>query len=174
MLSRKQLKQVGKTTKVLKFVEENVQVDSLMEDDRKTALVIKDIANSVHPMIQMEEDFPSNHSEGKLPILDLKCSIEIIVKFEHFEKPTASKLVLPAQSALPMKQKRYIHINECGNLGFLPQKWSGMRRKLCLQDYVVGMYYAGSEKFRSDEVRQALARYAGILKADKDGLHPFY
>ena len=89
----------------MKFVEEKVQEDSILEDDRKTALVIKDIANSVHPMIQMEEDFPSNHSEGKLPILDLKCSIEMIVKFEHYEKPTASKLVLSAKSVLPMRQR---------------------------------------------------------------------
>ena len=64
-----------------------------MEDDRKTALVIKDIANSVHPMIQMEEDYPSNQSDGKLPILDLKCLIdsEMLVIFEHYENPTASK-----------------------------------------------------------------------------------
>ena len=102
-----------KTTKSLRYVEEKVQEVNLMEDDRKTALVIKDIANSVHPMIQMEEDYPSNQSDGKLPILDLKCSIDskMMVKFEHFEKPTASKLVLDARSALPMKQKRNIHIN---------------------------------------------------------------
>ena len=29
-----------------------------MEDDQRTAKVIKDIANSVHPMIVVEEDYP--------------------------------------------------------------------------------------------------------------------
>ena len=53
----------------------------------------------------------------------------MMVKFEHFEKPTASKLVLDVRSALPMKQKRNIHIKEFGDLGIVPQKWSGMRRK---------------------------------------------
>ena len=60
------------TTGSLMYFEDQVQEDSSMEDDRRTALVVKDIANSVHPMIQMEEDFPSNHDDGKLPILDLK------------------------------------------------------------------------------------------------------
>ena len=149
-----------------------------MEDDRKTALVIKDIANSVHPMIQMEEDYPSNHSDGKLPILDLKCSIddEMLVKFEHYEKPTASKLVLSARSALPMKQKRNIHINECvRRLRNCAPNMEWIEKKLFLQDYVVRMYHAGyTEKFRSDVVRQALARYDGMLQADRDGLHPLY
>jgi hypothetical protein len=85
-----------------------VHPNILSWNDRKTALVNKDIANSVHPMIQMEEDYPSNHSNGKLPILDLKCSIdsEIMVKFEHFEKPTADKLVLDAWSALHYALKK--------------------------------------------------------------------
>ena len=66
----------SKETGKLVFTEENVLEDSSMEDDKRTSLVIKDIANSVHPMIQMEEDYPSNHSDGKLPILDLACSMD--------------------------------------------------------------------------------------------------
>ena len=166
------------TTKRMKFVEEKVQEDNQMEDDRKTALVIKHIANSIHPMIQMEEDYPSNHSDGKLPILDLKCSMnsEMMIKFEHYEKPLASRLVLSAQSALPMQQKRNIHINECVRRlrNCAPEmEWDG--KKSFIQDYVVRLYHAGySEKFRLDVVRQALARYDGMLKADRDGLHPLY
>ena len=79
-------------------------------------MIIKDIANSVHPMIQMEEDYPSNHTDGKMPILDLECWMddeEEIVRFQHYEKPMANKQVLSAKSALPIKQKRNIHINEC-------------------------------------------------------------
>ena len=66
-------------------------------------------------MIQMEEDYPSKYNDGKLPILDLKVWVggDGLVWYEHFEKPTASRVVLPARSALPMNQKRNIHINEC-------------------------------------------------------------
>ena len=66
-------------------------------------------------MIQMEEDVPSNHDGGKIPILDLKCWMEVDgeKRFQHFEKPMAIKLVLSASSALPAKQKRNIYTNEC-------------------------------------------------------------
>ena len=128
------------TMRRLMYDEDQVQEDSSMEDDRRTALVVKDMANSVHPMIQMEEDFPSNHVDGKLPILDLKCSMddETLIQFEHYEKPTASRLVLSAQSALPMKQKRNIHINECvRRLRNCSPEMEWEEKREFLQDYVV-------------------------------------
>ena len=104
-----------KEMELVVFKEEWLEEDRNTEDDRRTALVIRDIANTIHPMIQMEEDFPSNYRDGKLPILDLKCWIarDGLVWFQHYKKPAATKMVLSAQSALPMKQKRNIHINEC-------------------------------------------------------------
>ena len=67
--------------------EDLVAEDGNMEDDERTALAIREIANSVHPMIQMEEDFPSAHNDGKLPILDLKCWIDSggVVWFQHYK-----------------------------------------------------------------------------------------
>ena len=44
-----------------------------------------------------------------------------------------------------------------------------------LQDYVIRMFHAGyTEKFREDVIRQAIARYDGMLAADRDGKHPMY
>ena len=44
-----------------------------------------------------------------------------------------------------------------------------------LQDYVLRLYHAGyTEKFRHDVIRQSLARYEGMVKADRDGQHPLY
>ena len=103
----------------------------------------KIIANSVHPLIQMEEDYPSNYSDGKPPILDLNCSMnnEGLIQFEHFEKPTANKMVLSAQSALPMKHKRNIHINECvRRLRNCSQDIEWVEKKKFIQDYVVRLY----------------------------------
>ena len=51
-----------------------------------------------------------------MAILDMKVWIDQEtgnIMFQHYEKPMASKLVLAATSALPAKQKRNIHINEC-------------------------------------------------------------
>ena len=149
-----------------------------MEDDSRTALVIREIANTVHPMIQMEEDVPSKHSDGKLPILDLKCWIgsDSQVWFQHYEKPMANKMVLPMRSALPMKQKRNIHINECVRRlrNCKPDmKWE--EKNEYLQDYVIRMYHAGyTELFRYEVVRQATARFEGMLEKDREGHHPLY
>ena len=39
--------------------------------DKRTALVIKDIADSVTEMFRWTADFPSAHSNGRLPILEI-------------------------------------------------------------------------------------------------------
>ena len=38
--------------------------------------LLKNIANSLDDMIQMTVDFPSNHPDDKVPILDLKAWID--------------------------------------------------------------------------------------------------
>ena len=88
----------------------------------------------------------------------------------------ASKLFLSASSALPAQQKRNIHINECvRRLQNCDPDMSWEERKEFLQDYVIRMYHAGySESFRQDVIKQAIARYEGMLKADGDGHHPLY
>ena len=60
-------------TKNLIYNEERVLPDSLLSDDKRTALVVKSVANSIHPIIQMDEDVPTNHENEKVPILDLEC-----------------------------------------------------------------------------------------------------
>ena len=40
--------------------------------DKKTAREMREIANTIMPRsVVMEEDYPSNHQSGKLPILDM-------------------------------------------------------------------------------------------------------
>ena len=160
------------------FNEEWVEDDCNMEDDRRTAMVVREVANTVHPMIQMEEDIPSNHTDSKIPILDLKCWIgaDGQIWFHHYEKPMASKMVLPARSALPMNQKRNIHINECVRRfrNCKPEMEWEMKRKF-VQDYVVRLFHAGyTEEFRHNIVKQAVARYDGMVAADREGTHPLY
>ena len=58
-----------------KFIEKEgilLYKEDWVENDQRTWLVIRHIANTIHPMIQMEEDFLSNHQDGKLLILNLK------------------------------------------------------------------------------------------------------
>ena len=56
------------------------------------------------PFTQHGRALQHDHNDGKLPILDLTCSMdnEGIIRFKHYEKPTANKSVLSAKSALPL------------------------------------------------------------------------
>ena len=80
------------------------------------------------------------------------------------------------KNALPTRQKRDIHINECvRRLRNCKPELPWETKSEFLQDYVIRMFHAGySEKFRQDVIKQAIARYEGMLAADRDGQHPLY
>ena len=78
----------------LKWSLEAKLEDNSIEDDQKTMVLVREIANSVHPMLQFEEDFPSRYVDCKLPILDLKCWLNDdtnTIWYEHYEKAVATK-----------------------------------------------------------------------------------
>ena len=52
----------------------NIANPSVSSDqpDKRTALIIKDIADSVTDMLRWTADYPSAHSNGRLPILDIE------------------------------------------------------------------------------------------------------
>ena len=52
-------------------------------------------------------DVPSNHSDGKVPILDVKVAItkDNLVEYIFYKKPMANKVQNRANKALPEKQK---------------------------------------------------------------------
>ncbi|KAJ7389597.1 hypothetical protein OS493_030283 [Desmophyllum pertusum] len=85
--------------------------------------LVQSIGNSIHPSIELEVDYPSEHGDGKLPILDLKVWVEKrrretgsgqehdvnVVLHEFYSKDIASTSVVNARSALPWSCKRMIH-----------------------------------------------------------------
>ena len=85
--------------------------------DKRTMLLIQDIGNDIHPSIQLEVDFPSNHEDGKMPILDLKVWIEkheahAMIMHEFYSKEVSSKNVINAKSAIPWSTKRTVLTQE--------------------------------------------------------------
>ena len=75
-----------------------------------------------------------------------------------------------------MNQKRNIHVNECvRRLRNCKQELPWSVKRNFLQDYVIRMFHGGyDEKFRHDVVRQSIARYEGMIRADADGHQPLY
>ena len=49
-----------------------VTEDQDVPADERTAKFVKSVSNSIAPMIRMEEEYPSNHPAGRMPILDLE------------------------------------------------------------------------------------------------------
>ena len=75
------------------------------------------MADSIHPMIQLEEDYPSQHPDGKIPILDLKVWVreeehqedrerKVELFYHYYRKPMSNWLLIPANSALSAATKR--------------------------------------------------------------------
>ena len=98
----------------LVLVPEMVELDRGVAGDVRTARIMKEIANAVMPnVVQMEEDSPSAHSNGRLPILDMEFWVEDnFILHQFYKKPMATRKVTLARSALSSAQKRSILVQE--------------------------------------------------------------
>ena len=56
--------------------DEEVEAHKERPADEFTMEQLRFIANSITEMFQLEEDYPSNHHDGHVPILDLKVWVE--------------------------------------------------------------------------------------------------
>ena len=118
---------VDDTTDVLAAVDPGVRFDGeslvkheeLVEDDEKipeverTMNILKDIANTIFDCVQLTVDCTSSHQDGKVPILDLKVyTKDNQIYHEFYEKPCASKMVIPYKSAHSRKMKMAVLVEE--------------------------------------------------------------
>ena len=62
----------------LVVVQDEVEDDSCIPGDQRTAKVVQTIANSISPFIKMTVDCPSLHQDGWMPILDLQVKVSDI------------------------------------------------------------------------------------------------
>ena len=91
--SKQKEKRLIEKIEMEKIEEEKRQILQREEDER-LADILKDIANSIMPCIQMEADWPSKNNDRRLPILDMKVWNDENGKimYTHYEKPMASKM----------------------------------------------------------------------------------
>ena len=91
--------------------EEQVKKDENIKADRRTANLMTIIANTIDNSIVMEAAVPSDFPNNKMPLLNSQVWIEDTIdgpqiRFEHFQKPMASKLEIPESSAISDQTKR--------------------------------------------------------------------
>ena len=85
----------------------------------RTMSQLRKMADTIHPMIQLEEDHQFNHHDRKLPILDIKVWVIELeaddedeeqkrskLRWQYYRKPMSNWLLIPANSAMAMSIKR--------------------------------------------------------------------
>ena len=158
-----------------------IHKDQTVSADKRTMLLIQEIGNYIHPSIQLEVHFPSNHEDGKMPILDLKVWTErkknkTIIMHEFYSKDVSSKAVINAKSAIPWSTKRTVLTQEVLRVLLNCSKelpWSVPTQHV--NEMVLRMQYSGySKKFRYEVVNSALKAYDERMSADESGTRPLY
>ena len=151
--------------------------------DKHTMETLQQIANDIHPSIQLEIDVPSNHKDGKMPILDLKVWLEEdmsnqrhLIMHEFYAKEVSSESVVPANSALPWSIKRAVMTQELLRV-FLNCSTSLPWQRITehASNTTLKMQYSGYDKaFRHQVVKSALSAYHTLLEKDRNGERPLH
>ena len=97
---------------------EKEESDRNRAPDEITMELLKEIADSIHPSIQLTTDYPSNNQDEKIPILNLKVWTEndgedrLNVLYEPYRKEVSTKSTVHPRTAMSRKQKRSILTQE--------------------------------------------------------------
>ena len=92
-------------------IDENLQEC----EDKRTARILTDIANSILQGIIMEYDIPKRNMNNKMAILDMEVWVDRQsggIVFQHYEKPTASHKIMHADSAQSISCRNSVHAPE--------------------------------------------------------------
>ena len=82
---------------------------------------IKSIANSIHESISVKVDYPSNHTNNRLPILNTEMRIAEVdvngtmkhqILYSYYEKEMSSKYLVHKYSAMSDQSKTNVLVND--------------------------------------------------------------
>ena len=159
--------------------------DELIRDqrDKSVAELLREIGNSIVPMLQFEEDYQSNHSDCKLPILDLKVWTEArgnndirVIRHEFYRKPMANQATLKGNTAYPTSQIRAIMVEEVmRRLRNCDPQTEWEKRGSHLTKFAAEMRSSGhKERFRQTVFEKAINKYTKELSNHREGTKDMY
>ena len=157
----------------------NLVVEVCNETEEKDAWErIKEIGNRIHSSIQLEEDYPANYHDQKVPILDIKVWVndQGKIRHEYYSKSVSSKAVIDARSAMPRRDKRAVLTQDLLRilLRCSPELEWEMKKKH-VEEYVLRLQFSGyQEGFRREIVKSALNAYEKIKRKVEKGERPMY
>ena len=142
---------------------------------------VREIANTIHPSIQVTIDFPSNHENGRLPCLDTEQWIENIttgditkpqILHSHYTKPMSSQYVTHKNSAMAYTTKINILANDLVRImRNISRQCTTNERSTKIQAYLLRLENSYYNKFERHLIyTKAKIRYDKIIKNAEDGV----
>ena len=138
---------------------------------------VQQVANNIHPSIRVTIDYPSNHADGKLPVLDTKQWIENgKLMHTYYSKPMSSKHVVMATSALLERMRTNILIADLLRImRCVSPHCEPAERTKHVQHYMHRMQFSGyCQKQRVTVYRAAKKKYNQQLASNEEGTVPLY
>ena len=158
--------------------QEEKEIYETKNIEKSSMFVLHQIATSVDSMIKFTFDHPSNHKEGKMPVLDLKVHMdnEGYVIHEYYEKPTKNPNVILPSSALSWKVKRTVFTQEAlRRIRNTSQRLGPHAADDALSNYMLKLKMAGyNHQFRAEIIKSAKHAFSLQLKSAADGEKPLY
>ena len=164
--------------------DDDTEVDQ-QQADKRTMTKLQEIANNIHPSIQLKIDYPSNHKNNRLPILDTEQWIENIevdgvmkhqILHSHYMKPMANKHVIHHDSAITYQSKINVLVADLVRvMRNVSKSCKPEERHTKIQEYITRMQYSGyTKKERANVYIKAKRRYDQILSNDRNNICPMY
>ena len=87
------------------YNREKEEKDKQSPADKVMMEVVMEIASSIEEMIEITVDFPNNHEDKVVPLIELKAWLNESdgskIYYTFYEKPTKSPFVMTKSSAMP-------------------------------------------------------------------------
>ena len=160
------------------IMQDKIEEDNVKSKDKLTMNEMRRMANTICPIIQMEEDFPSRNNDNKLPILDLKVWVgdHNIIMHEFYRKSMASRTLMMRRSAMPKTMKRSVLTQEgIRILRNCSEDIPWQRVEEHLTDFSLRMKMSGyNENYRHNIIKSSLTGWTRQKERDINGTRPLY
>ena len=155
------------------------------QKDERTMKRLQEIGNAIHPSIQLTIDFPSNHENGRMPVLDTEQWVEAVevdgvvkpqVLHSHYAKPMSNRFLVHKDSAMSSRSKENILVADLTRvMRNVSIQCTNEERVEKVQEFICRMQYSGySKEERVDVYRRAKKKYDNRVRKDIEGTEPLY
>ena len=170
--------------KTIKINKDKIDHDMKIPSDKRTFLILKEIANEIDPDIQMTIEVPSDNIDGKLPYLDTKIWLNYEdenfprgkILSKHYRKPETAKVGIQIETAISARNQRTANTQELIRvLRNCSKDLHDEELNECLNDSMKQLQNSGYDKeYRKQILIAATKGFEKQKNADKQGIRTLY